>query len=152
MLSIWALNGPVKRGIFLSWALSVIETIWSIDAFCETRFDVPLHDTYFMNSTQISIRAARANVQGRSHRKIWRLNSQRTNAVFHRTVNWSAEFRFGIIRISENQTHPIAVRSKTLKFTFVCGCTFVGCSREDVFQIKRMHVYRMYICVYRENN
>lgn len=93
-----------------------------------------------------------ANVQGRSHRKIWRLNSQRTNAVFHRTVNWSAEFRFGIIRISENQTHPIAVRSKTLKFTFVCGCTFVGCPREDVFQIKRMHVYRMYICVYRENN
>lgn len=53
MLSIWALNGPVKRGIFLSWVLSMIETIKSIDAFYETRFEVPLRSVCFMNLAQI---------------------------------------------------------------------------------------------------
>lgn len=62
MLPIWALNGPVKRGIFLSWVLSMIETIRSIDAFYETCFEVPLRSVCFMNLTQISARSS-ANSQ-----------------------------------------------------------------------------------------
>jgi len=85
-----------------------------------------------------NIDASSASVQGRLHRKIWRLNSQRTNAVFYRIVKCRIQiWNYTYIRKST----PIAVCSETFKFTSVCGCASMLVDREKIYSKKRMYVY-----------